>query len=297
MRDDMDKAMRERPRRGSPKGFADERRTKQFQGDEVAGRESMKKRYNSWSDRKETYHDTHLLIAWLRSCIGKNWDKCYSEFCAKFPIGKGRNHEVHHSLWWQIEKNAYVNEAGKTVTQCTNRYSCRGEIPIDECYSDYYICPKTKVLKAVKSKPRRVLAKQRDAERQAERAKTLRILDEFHELHFENGVWFLYTLKPYPAKVLEYHMPKSWVRWDQRQNWAELTKEERKEQGEATWVQPSVHEIHPVTSTWPNYARSTKYYASRETANHKLLKEHGLDGTATPSEKQLTHREAARYKA
>jgi hypothetical protein len=300
MRDDMDKALREHPRRLSYKGFKDERRTKKFQGDEVGGRESMKKRYDSWGDRKESYHDTHLLVAWLRSCVGKNWDKCYSEFCQKFPISKGKNHEVHSSLWWQIEQNAYVNATGKIVTQCTNRYSCRGEIPIDSCYSDFYICPKTKTLKAVKFTSHRVRARERQAKQEAELAKVKRVIDEYQELHFENGVWFLYTLKDYPAKVLEYRMPKSWFTVQHHTTWAKLTKEERIEQGVATWVQPSVHEVPPQANSSCNYYGrqvGSKYYASRETANNKLLKEHGLDGTATPSEKQLSHREAARYKA
>lgn len=193
MRDDFAKQLVERERIHSRDHYHNYRNVRGPKGawgdDEVGGRESMRVRYNHGYDRKSFNENLNPLRGWLRSCLGKKWDKCYSELRTKFDARSVVNNHILEHLWQDVETNTYVGEKGAVMFMDT-RYTNKGEQPIKNCYKDYYVCPKDGTLKKTHKAPRRSVVKQREAEKKAKELETCRFLDAHNVLRLVDGVWY-----------------------------------------------------------------------------------------------------------
>lgn len=83
-------------------------------GDEK--RESMRSR-RGWSEQKETGDNLKPLWRFMKSRVGKNWDKTYSEFCSLYDRRKLINKHVHDHIrdWMDTEfryADFYVDKNG-----------------------------------------------------------------------------------------------------------------------------------------------------------------------------------------
>jgi hypothetical protein len=328
MRDDFAKVLVERPRHGHHRSFGEQRHRKDFKDNELyfGGRESMKKRYDSWTDRKSFNEHLNPLKGWLRSVVGKPWDKSYSELREKFDARSTINNHILEHLWDYVETHAFV-EDGKVMCQVTNIYGAASRtIPIKQCYSDYYVCPKDGTLKIVNKAPKRAVRNAREiAAREAE-AKIFRVVNEHQHLHFIDGVWFVFEVKNLPLATIEYRRPahygttpqlfkRGWMPNGKMVEWDQLSQSDRERYGskvitgmvtDAFDDQKIYRTVSPSRTRSPkdsysqnrvSKAGSGKYYVSKFTASHKVLKEAGLDGTAAANDDmKLSHREASKYR-
>ena len=57
------------------------------------------------------------------------------------------------------------------------RYTNKGEQPISKCYKDYYVCPKSGVLRKTHKEPRRSVIKQKEADALKAKLAVRRVID------------------------------------------------------------------------------------------------------------------------
>jgi len=328
MRDDFAKVLVERPRFGHHRSFGEQRHRKDFKDIELyfGGRESMKKRYDSWSDRKTFNEHLNPLKGWLRSVVGKQWDKSYSELRAKFDARSTINNHILEHLWQYVETHAFV-ENGKTMCHVRYIYGADSRtVPIKQCSKDYYVCPKDGTLKIVNKQPKRAVKNAREIARAEAEAKIFRVVNDHQHLHFIDGVWFVFEIKDLPKATIEYKKPSHYgtapqlfrrgyglhgkmVEWDQ------LSQSDRERygsrvihgmvtdalSGESIYGTVGFSKTRSPKDRYSqnrySKAGTGKYYASKFTASHKVLKEAGLDGTAAANDDlKMSHREASKYR-
>ena len=329
MRDDFAKVLVERPRFNHHDCYGNHRHTKAFKEDEMyfGGREPMKKRYNSRVDRKSFNEHLSPLKGWLRSVVGKQWDKSYSELRQKFDARSTINNHILEHLWDYVETHAFVQN-GKTM--CHVRYAYGNEytriVPIKECSKEYYVCPKDGTLKKTNKAPYKAIRRAQVLSAKEAEAKIFRVLDENTHLHFVDGVWFACTIKPLPPSTIEYRKPLSYGTAPQLFKrgymphgkmvpWEDLSQSDKERYGRqvitgivtdalshekiyrTTYLSRTRRAKDIESQNHASKAGHLKYYDSKFTASHKLLKQAGLDGTAAANdESMLSHREAAKYR-
>jgi hypothetical protein len=301
MRSDFNKLLVERERIHHRDHFHNYRNVKGPKGlddEEVGGRESMRKRYNFGYDRKSFNENLNPLWGWLRSCIGKNWDKCYSELCKTFDMRGVINAHILQHLWQEVEKNTLVGDKGQVMFVDNGRWaSTRGPIPIKESYKDYYICPKDGTLKVVKKPPRRSVIKQKEAEARAKELAVKRVLSKTEVLHLIDGVWFHFDLLPVPEVRIVYDKPlgievfKTGYQFlgtpnsRREKTWDELNQAERERFGKARIVggtafdeftRETVYRVKRVRDVFTPARKGDHYHANKKTASKKHLKQAGL---------------------
>lgn len=289
MRDDFAKVLVERPRLGHERSFGEQRHRKNFKDNELyfGGREPMKKRYDSYSDRKQFNEHLNPLRGWLRSVVGKPWDKSYSELRKKFDARSTINNHILEHLWWYVEKDAVLQD-GKVVV--LNTYSHEYE-PISNSTSEYYICPKDGTLKRSNKKSFKTIRRDRDSARAEAEARVFRVLDSTHHLHLMNGVWFVFEIKELPPSTVTYVKPmhygtgpqlfhRGWRSRGKMVPWEDLNQVERKIHGNQR-VTGIVTDLLSGEDIHRDGAKSSKagaglYYCSKRSASHKELKAAGL---------------------
>ena len=210
MRPDFNKLLVERERIHHGDHFHNYRNVrgpKGLEDDEVGGREKMRIRYNHGYDRKSFNENLNPLWGWLRSCIGKKWDKCYSELCKTFDMRGVINAHILQHLWQEVEKNTFVGEDGRVMFNDSGYGANKGPKPIKECYKDYYVCPKDGTLKKTQKQPRRSIIKQREAEKRQKELAVKRVLNDKEVLHLIDGVWYHFDLLPVPDVEIVYEKP------------------------------------------------------------------------------------------
>lgn len=328
MRDDFAKVLVERPRIGHHRKFREHRHDKDFKTNELyfGGRESMKKRYDSWGDRKSFNEHLNPLKGWLRSVVGKPWDKSYSELRKKFDARSTINNHILEHLWDYVETHAFV-ENGKTMCHVRWTYDTSDRVvPINQSSKDYYVCPKDGTLKIVNKKPKRAIKNAREIAQKEAEAKIFRRLNDHQHLHFIDGVWFVFEIKNLPLAKVTYVRPahygttpqlfkRGWSPSGKMVPWEDLSEIDKRRYGNERIVgtvvdafsgqkiykylyrSPYGNSKEQISQNVVSKAGAGKYYASKFTASHKVLKEAGLDGTAAANDDvRMSHREASKYR-
>ena len=113
MREDMAKVIVERPRHGGglkyPRGST--RANDSLSIDQWHGREAMKRPWQQWSKQKHLNENLAPLRRFLRSRLGRPWDKVYGEICQRI----NRDSAVQLHIWQHLAQ--YV---------CTDPHVIRG---------------------------------------------------------------------------------------------------------------------------------------------------------------------------
>jgi hypothetical protein len=199
MRDDMDKVIVERPRRGGS-----------WQGDGRAWRNS--KEAGSHLGMKRGYHRTKWLNEnlaplkrWLHKQVHRPWDKVYAELCS----GIDRRSTVQAHIFEHIDQFV-VRDAVMRDGQVWVRASWWGRgdrAPLEEAsHVELFVHPLTGILL-----PNRRLREARAAQRArygswAERNgdqpyAVYHMLDEHTQWHRVDGCWFEITLARFPERT------------------------------------------------------------------------------------------------
>lgn len=279
--------------------------------DEVGGRESMKIRYKLGGFGKTFNENLNPLWGWLRSCVGKNWDKKYSELRTQFDARKVINAHILEHLFQDVEIHTHVGEKGAVMFMDT-RFSNRGEMPISLCSKDYYVCPKSGMLRKTHKQPRHSIVRQREVEVERKQLETTRYLNDKEVLHLVDGVWYHYDLLPIPEVKVVYCKPlnvnvfKTGYQFlgtpnsRREKTWDELNEAEQQRFGKETVLGATVKDLfhncavyrdqhghvrignayHRRTNTGTRLGIRHKdqelYHATKSTASHRQLKQAGL---------------------
>lgn len=308
MRDDFPKLLTERERQGHGRHYGQVRHDKTFKhvDEYFGGRESMKKRHHVGYGTKSFNENLNPLWGWLRSCVGKNWDKQYGELRKSFDARKVINAHILEHLFQEVEINTFVGEKGAVMFMDT-RYTNKGEQPIKKCYKDYYVCPKSGVLRKTQKVPRRSIVMQAEADKLKAKLAKSRLLDDGSELHLgDDGIWYHYTFAILPKATVEYKNPGSagslyscgsWGKKTQK-TWGEMNEAERKEHGRKVFSIEGVYDMLSGRLVSPSITKPQRYAATRRTASTSVLKKQGLDGTAKFDEDAgvLSHRDMNKYR-
>lgn len=315
MRDDFSKLLVERERIHHKDHYHNYRHMKGPKGlddDEVGGRESMRKRYNYGYDRKHFNENLNPLYGWLRSCVGKKWDKCYSELCKKFDMRGVINAHILQHLWQSVEKHAFIDPKGAVMVHKSYFWGGKdnprgGAVPISQCGKDYYICPKDGTLKRTVKLSKRSVSRQKEAEKRRQELAVKRVLNDREVLHLIDGVWYHFELLSIPPARIEYKKPlgvdvfKTGYQFlgnpnnRRKKTWDELNQQEREKFGVAVVVGNTAYDEFTGKTIWvdqkgytregaayaavPRYSGMTKskvYHANKKTASKKHLKQAGL---------------------
>lgn len=211
MKDGFAKELVERERHHSRDHYHNYRHVRGPKGawddDEVGGRESMKRRYKLRSSDKSFNENLNPLWGWLRSCLGKKWDKCYSELCKNFDMRGVINAHILQHLYQELETNTFVGDKGQVLFHDSGYSANKSPRPIKECYKDYYVCPKDGTVKKTQKQPRRSVIKQREAEARAKELTTKRYIGDKEILHLIDGVWYHFDLLPIPRVKVVFRKP------------------------------------------------------------------------------------------
>lgn len=314
MRDDFAKQLTERERIGHLDHYHNYRHQKQFKfasdGEyPMGGREPMKERYRIGYSGKTFNENLNPLYGWLRTCVGKKWDKCYSELRQKFDMRKVVNDHILQHLYSDLEVNAYLNDKGEVVVLNPYRYRRdeTNEVPISKSGSTYYVCPKDGVVKLSKKPLKRSVIKQREAEKRRAAEAVKRVIDKHNVLHLIDGVWYHFERKPVPQVEVSYFPPYGVKQFDvtslsrhlyvagaERKTWDELNNEERMRFGKCTLSGTPVVDLlngkRLYRDQLGNYYEGDRWYAPghrlygfdglyhavKKTASKKMLKLAGL---------------------
>jgi hypothetical protein len=192
MRADMAKVIVERPRRKGyawhkPKGY--QRRLRRYGEDGPPAREGIKA---CWQDHTK-YLNEHLgpLRRYLDKQVGRPWDKVFSEICA----------HIDRSSAVQDHVRDHVADYVTTHVILIDGVPCNGEggrnygQPLHQLrYRPWYVCPRTGLLRRIKTASR----KQPRRPRKASPPRYIPVSENL-QCRFLDGAWHLVTLKPLPT--------------------------------------------------------------------------------------------------
>lgn len=305
MRNDFNRVLTEDPRRGSDRKFREYRRAKGnavFDDEFSGGKESMMKRRRVAKGERKSFGD-HLspLRGWVAKQVGKKWDDVYSEVCALFDRRSFIKDHVHQHIFRDfVQINTRMIDGKVCVL---DRWDGWHEIEADYRRHDFYVHPITGIL-CTTYKEKEPGHAARAAEKAAEhRDKVFREHSKDAHLYFENGQWWVYLLADRPALRIEYRCPSWWTNAE-RVRWETMTLAEREREGQPVWVRPEIAEIKaPHVRTGARYWHTRdmcpdgRYYFEKRVASRKILKAHGLDGTAVFEDVgTMSHRARSKYR-
>ncbi len=159
----------ERERTGSTLRFKQTRaQALKMRDDEVGGKEGIKRHHvRADGGRLKTFGE-HLspLAGWVRTCLNRPWDKCFSELMSTFDTRKVTNQHILQHLFDYIETDVFEKDG---VLWYTRRgfYSGNPQ-PLKESYAQFYVHPRTGIV--LRNKGRltyRQVQRKRRAEEQA----------------------------------------------------------------------------------------------------------------------------------
>lgn len=317
MRNDMAKALTESYRVGGGTKFRDLRKREVFNDDEYGRREGMRFRYKVTWSAKEFGEHLAPLRGWLRTCLGKNWDDCYSELRQKFDTRKVINSHILEHLFSDIETKTVIDDDGE-VCFYGGRFDS-GLRPIAKCYKDYYVCPKTKIVKRthpVNTPSRKTL---RRKEREEALAAAVRNLSKNSVLRNIDGVWYHFDLVAAPEAKVVFIQPygvtefadQSGRRAGRKKTWDQLTDFEKNLYGRKA-VHGKAYDEAGGGEVYYQRAKSGqlvfhidkrldgapigKYHTNKRTATSKELKAAGVENVYNEDNGAVNHREYAAWK-
>ena len=140
------------------------------------------------SDKRSKDYPYNRVLRWLRAHVGEPWDIVVSNFVrlewipVRYCFGsKLREHVETHTFIWDHEIYFY------------RKFSWNGAATsLKSCYNVFYVHPQTKEL-CFKARSKKT---NWGAIERARRAKTMRVLGDYHQLLKLNGLWYEVKGKP-----------------------------------------------------------------------------------------------------
>lgn len=136
MREDMSKVVTERPRRGHglPSKKTAGPRIRRFDPDQEyddPARLPVARRRQYGFEAKEFSDLINPLKRFLRSCIGRPWNKVHSELAQKLDRRSVAGAHIWNHVRWEVEIDCYIGADGLAYS---NQRRSRFEAPIEGLY-------------------------------------------------------------------------------------------------------------------------------------------------------------------
>ena len=284
MRDDLNKQLCERERRGSWRRFGHVRHNKKFavrDPENTPAREGMKFRASATSNEKEFNENLNPLLGQVRKAVGRPFDKFYSDLSKTFDKRSVINQHILGHLDDFLCRDLYFDRDG--VLTRHGRYGAVDR-PLTEYTSiEFYVDPIDGIIKRNRNFARgKWRRRERDAQAQAEIDAVHRTLPDGSVLHMINDVWFHYAVKDAPVGHYVYDKPSNKdlfkpSRWSKEVPWERLRDYERQHCGVKRLVGKDVLDVLTGERVFCEPGKPpVKYHATKRTASHKTLKHAGL---------------------
>jgi len=209
MREDMAKVIVERPRFGGGVRFP--RTTAAVRDDlpleESWKRQGMRRPWNWTPSRKMLNENLAPLVRYLRSNVGRPWNKVYSEVCQRINRNSAVQMHVWQHLMWEVCTDPHL------VPQMLQGRV--GRWPWSFRQYRFYVDPKTGLLRENPKYRQRFSHEAKPAER-LDRVS----IDAGREYRLLEGIWYEIELAPLPVGAQVYDMAM-------RQRSSEISPEER----------------------------------------------------------------------
>lgn len=306
MRPDLNKQLCERERHRSYDRFGNYRKLRKFnkageEGEGLPVREGMKHRYTINYNTKDLNENLNPLWGAVRKNVGRRWDSFYSDLCKVFDKRSVINQHILDHLFQEVEREVYVGDDDQLYVR--NNYG-RGDTPLRESYTEFYVDPRDGILKVNKHyRSRNAVNQQRAAEKRREEAKVFRQLNNGNVLRCVEGVWFEFEMKPYPVGTYITKKPLNkdvFKVYGREKDWDSMSEAERDRHGVKVYVGETAYDVFHKTfvriDEWmarrfvasesqrrkaggkrvPNYFGEKLYHATRKTASKKTLRDAGI---------------------
>lgn len=270
-----------------------------FGDDEVGGRESMHVRYNHGYNRKSFNENLNPLKSLLCHRVGKSWDKVHAEIKQAVDVRNVIGAHIFEHLYDYVAVKTRVGEKGQV--EVWRNY--RGWTHVSEAWQEYYVCPKSGMLRRVNKASKRTQQRQREIEKEKAKLEIKRELPDGSELHKIDDVWYHVVFAKVPDGRF-HRVPPPGTPADAAifkcgyygkaiyKTWGELNQQEREQHGRlvagAFVTDALTHEKKALDrhgrvvinsgGGWSTHwnDRDLRYAVSKRTANHKQLKQGGL---------------------
>ena len=180
MRDDMAKVIVERPRIGGGRKYprADGKRFGRRGPDALRKREGIGR---PWAGESKFLNENLApLRRYLRSQVGRPWDKVYGEICQHM----NRDSAVQLHIWQHLQMEVCLDP--HVIAGEVSRYGAWGHL------AEFFVHPRTGLL-------RQTVRRGRTGNRRHHEApQDVVAVDATHELRLIEGVWYEVTLAPLP---------------------------------------------------------------------------------------------------
>lgn len=208
MRPDLNKLLCEHERYNSSASYADVRTIRKIDGDpgeefeRLPMRESMTSRHKRYGRTKEFGENLNPLFGFIRTSVGKPWDKSYSELCRTFNMKSVINQHILQHLFQTVEIKTFEHEG--EVCYRVGYYKASRIEPVKSKHGpEYYVHPRTGILlKNNFYRRNNHDTAQEKAEHAAKVAKTRQVIDTWTEIRRkdENSPWFICELGAMPLR-------------------------------------------------------------------------------------------------
>jgi hypothetical protein len=159
---------------------------------------------------KSKYLSDHLgpLRRYLRSQVGKPWNEIYSQLCRRLDSSTMAGQHVLSHVWDYVERHVELIDGIPYSKPHRHR-----RIQLSSHYRDqFYVHPETGILCACKKSSRKW--------KRTQLCKDVVVLDEYHQYHLLNEIWYLITFEVFPSEstdlvrdVLDGLIARSSARW------------------------------------------------------------------------------------
>lgn len=197
MREDMFKVIVERPRHGR---YLKSKYPCPRDLEESPNHEGLKKRHRY---RKSLNENLNPLERFLTKHINRPWDKVYSELCS----GIDRRSTVQQHIHQHID-DFVVRKVVEIDGELHSIESWGGHRSLAHRWqSKLYVDPATGILRknVFRERARQAEKRERSVVREAAN-QYRRIIDEFHQLHQLDGIWFFVTLAKVPENPKQHQL-------------------------------------------------------------------------------------------
>lgn len=138
---------------------------------------------------KSKHLSDHLgpLRRFLQSQVGQSWNTVYSKLCRQLDTNTMAGQHVLSHVWDYVEQHVELIDGIPYRKTC--HFSFRR---LNHCYRDqFYVHPATGILCAVQKTPQQ--------HNRMQSRRDIVILDDYHQYHQLNGIWYLITFAKFPA--------------------------------------------------------------------------------------------------
>lgn len=300
MRSDMDKLICECYRityYSTPARYSNRRRKLKDElrdnPEEATSRESIKYPYShSPMGQKEFGENLNPLRRYILSQIGRPWNDVHSEMSEHIRMDSTVQRHIWEHVYDYVELLTSLGDDGKVYYRMDGSlYGGTLEFPIENAWSEVYVCPVEGILKKVPKLGHNEKRRKNDP-----KPYHFVVIDKDRQAHNIWGDWYIVTLAQVPQKIWKPWTDKQVEDFENRlvEAGPDYYTQEYRADKKGRWTQ----EYHKDVATGDILAYGrTKFYKDWDRVNitGAEKKIYGISGVYAKKRKQMSTRELKRY--